>query len=243
MKNFDGFSIKVKHYKCFGDPEQGFDDIKPINLIIGRNNSGKSTLLELIDYATKGGIDVGESQWNDNKPPLIIAEAPLTEEELRVVFREGHCTNILPGKDDWEFGKRLVGARLRWSVGVNKSNTFISIGNSLDGSRPLDNFQYSGKYSQDVAIYKNSTFIGKKFHRIFAERNIVPEKHADNIEVDGHGKGVTNIIQNFLNQASRKSSLVEEILLNELNAIFEPDATFSNIVCQLLDDDLWEIYL
>jgi len=52
-----------------------------------------------------------------------------------------------------------------------------------------------------------------------------------------------DIIQNFLNKASLKSSLVEVTLLNELNAIFEPDVTFSDIVCQQLDDDSWEIYL
>lgn len=32
-------SIKVKNYKCFGDEEQGFEKIFPINIIIGRNNS------------------------------------------------------------------------------------------------------------------------------------------------------------------------------------------------------------
>ena len=43
-------SIKINNYKCFvADNEpQGFDVIKPINVIIGKNNSGKSKLLEAL---------------------------------------------------------------------------------------------------------------------------------------------------------------------------------------------------
>ena len=43
-------SIKIKDYKCFvkENDYQGFDDIKPVNVIIGKNNSGKSKLLEAL---------------------------------------------------------------------------------------------------------------------------------------------------------------------------------------------------
>ena len=41
-------SIKIKNYKCFIEPE-GFDEIKRMNIIIGRNNSGKSSLLDVIE--------------------------------------------------------------------------------------------------------------------------------------------------------------------------------------------------
>lgn len=45
-------SIKIKNYKCFmaDNGYQGFDDIKPINIIIGKNNSGESKLLEALRY-------------------------------------------------------------------------------------------------------------------------------------------------------------------------------------------------
>ena len=36
------FELKAKNYKCFGEEPQGFDYLYPINLIIGKNNSGKS---------------------------------------------------------------------------------------------------------------------------------------------------------------------------------------------------------
>ena len=49
-------SIKIKDYKCFlkENDYQGFDDIKPINVIIGKNNSGKSKLLEALAGIVEG---------------------------------------------------------------------------------------------------------------------------------------------------------------------------------------------
>jgi AAA15 family ATPase/GTPase len=50
VDNAKNVSIKIKNYMCFGEIPQGFDSIKPINIIIGRNNSGKSRLLDSIEY-------------------------------------------------------------------------------------------------------------------------------------------------------------------------------------------------
>lgn len=41
--------IYFKGYSCFKNEWVGFDTIKPINVIIGRNNSGKSHLLDLVE--------------------------------------------------------------------------------------------------------------------------------------------------------------------------------------------------
>ena len=53
MESLQGVSLKCQNFKCFAEEPQGFDKIKPVNVIIGRNNSGKSTLLDLIHYATE----------------------------------------------------------------------------------------------------------------------------------------------------------------------------------------------
>ena len=47
-------SIYFKGYSCFKKDWAGFDTIKPVNVIIGRNNSGKSHLLDLVEALCKG---------------------------------------------------------------------------------------------------------------------------------------------------------------------------------------------
>jgi len=71
-------SIKCKHFKCFGDKPQGFDEIKPINIIIGRNNSGKSTLLDSIQHVVNF-TDISGKGHGEEKPHILISwELPTT---------------------------------------------------------------------------------------------------------------------------------------------------------------------
>jgi len=44
-------ALKAKNLKSLGDSWQGFDSIENINIIIGRNNTGKSSLIRLIELA------------------------------------------------------------------------------------------------------------------------------------------------------------------------------------------------
>lgn len=50
-------SVKVSKYKCFQDIPSGFECIKHMNLVIGRNNSGKSSLLDLIEHICRNTPD------------------------------------------------------------------------------------------------------------------------------------------------------------------------------------------
>ncbi|MCF6155801.1 MAG: ATP-binding protein [Candidatus Brocadia sp.] len=244
MTRLNNFSVKVRNLKCFGSQEQGFEEIKPINLIIGRNNSGKSTLLDLIEFVVKGTTDIPQRLWCSGQAPEIVAEAPLTEDEIKRVFREDTSGGVIPGRNHWEFGRKFIGAKLRWRLNVTKNQKFISIGNCLDGSRPLDSIRNATDYLERLANAKQNPLLGKEFRRIFAERNIVPEgDNSANLDVAGDGRGATNIIQNFFNKANLTSHSVEQILLEELNIIFKTDAKFTDIVCKQLESNAWEIYL
>jgi len=46
-------SLKARNLKCFAD-WQGFDGVLPVNVIVGRNNAGKSTLLDLVSIPING---------------------------------------------------------------------------------------------------------------------------------------------------------------------------------------------
>lgn len=42
-------SIYFKGHRCFKSEWSGFDTVKPLNVVIGRNNSGKSHLMDLVE--------------------------------------------------------------------------------------------------------------------------------------------------------------------------------------------------
>jgi len=46
--NLVNVSLKVTRHKCFQDEPQGFESIKPINIVIGKNSSGKTALIDAI---------------------------------------------------------------------------------------------------------------------------------------------------------------------------------------------------
>ena len=114
-------------------------------------------------------------------------------------------------------------------------NSYIS----NDDFKDLDSSQ-SGQIMRGIKI--NSRII----KRIFAERNISPEKDSNIIEVDGHGNGACNIINKFINKDNLDSSKVQIGLLSKLNEIMDDDYKFTNIVVQTIEDKdnlVWEIFL
>lgn len=119
------------------------------------------------------------------------------------------------------------------------SNEVINSYISNDDFKDLD----SSKSEQIMRGIKINPKITK---RIFAERNISPEKDSNIIEVDGHGNGACNIINKFINKDNLDSSKVQVELLSKLNEIMDDDYKFTNIVVQTIEDKdnlVWEIFL
>ncbi len=239
---FDGYSFKVANFKCFGDEPQGFDELKTVNVIIGRNNSGKSALLDLIRFCVENNFDVPRELWRSASEPIFEFSSQVSEELARRVFREGSNDSNIPG-ETWNFGRRLVGSRARWRR--HKRNVeFADIG----PEKFAEHFSRLGKHAGDFGCRlgqaAGNPLQGRIFRRLAAERDIRPEKDRDDLKVGIEGDGATNITQNYLNQASRDRRLVEVDLLAALNEVFAPDALFTRILChQLGNNGAWEIYL
>ena len=51
MKQYSSVALLARNFRCFGQEPQGFDEIRRLNVIIGRNNTGKSALLDLVRFA------------------------------------------------------------------------------------------------------------------------------------------------------------------------------------------------
>ena len=235
MTDLRDVSIKVKNYKGIGADEQGYDGIRSVNLIIGRNNTGKSTLLDLIEYATSPSDRDLSAQGHRGLQSEVTVTNVLLEEELRPVFQEDMAGGNSITGNHWDFGRRWIGKPITWKLEPGDKHEFVALDPPLSVANPEP-------LNQSLARQNNNPFRNYGFRKLLADRDISPEPDRS-IGMATNGDGATNTIQHFLNKASLPTQLVNETFLSRLNEIFEPDATFTGIDVQQLEDERWEVYL
>jgi hypothetical protein len=70
------FGLEFENYKSFGEGFTGFEVIAPANVIIGRNNSGKSALLDLVEWACEPNAFPAHL-WHAGKAPRVLLHGAL----------------------------------------------------------------------------------------------------------------------------------------------------------------------
>lgn len=236
-------ALKIRHYKCFGEVEQGFEGIYPINLILGRNNSGKSALIDVIQAVATKHFIFPSASWNGDVEPAVIGEAPFSLDELIRVFRPNVGGGGIPG-DHLEFGKRLVGVKFKWKLAPKGHTYGYGIDQNAGVYPTFDALGIKDQLVRDLAAVKLNPLASRHFRRISAERDIEPEiPNNDHPDVSANGRGVTNIVRAFLTDFARQASLVEDDLLADLNQIFSGDTRFERIHCKTIQGGAWEIFL
>ena len=246
-------SIHFKGHSCFKKYWAGFDKIKPINVIIGRNNSGKSHLLDLVEALCDGELfSRGWEYW---------CRGVLDEASLKRVFSENSSEGDLRGNHWSDHGQYLVNAEVTCKI----------IANEVSDVKFLDNFDLtysrSQYYQQDPSSIKQLSdarisrvkedlmFITHQlnetaFRRLFADRDIKTELPSTELGLGSDGEGTTNIIRRFITSEKLPREVIQEELLAALNSIFGSDGQFSEIQVQVHDEaqedaikDHWEVYL
>lgn len=221
--------ICVTNYKCFEKIE--LTNISPINVIIGKNNVGKSSILDIIEMI------FGTRKINNSTKIYLTKE--MNEEVIRSVFRSDTSGGGING-NHYEYGKKYI----------NKKITFRRL-NENKNEAP-DNFSLFNKdlpseqLSYWINVCKNIVVNSRIPKRILSERNIFPEDNAADMNVDSNGNGITRIITNYLNRDQYEESLVREKLLKKLNEIMGEDETFTEITTQQVETSSgtkWEIFL
>lgn len=230
-------SVKFKGATCFSSTWSGFDEIKPINVIIGRNNTGKSRLLEFVEHLS--GNKIGHEKW------VAKIEATLDERFLKNVFQHGVSGGELGREDHWlAHGTHYVGQAIAWELSENQSKiTFLD----------TPTHQERNGYRNQRANYIQRRLHSVKcrisqcaFRQLYADRDIQPEIASTEISLDRNGDGASNLIRRYITSASLPRELVQVELLNALNEIFGDDGQFTEIQVRQHDeepDDRWEVFL
>ncbi len=243
-------SIYFKGHSCFKKEWAGFDTIKPINVIIGRNNSGKSHLLDLVEALCDGIHNSQDWQYR--------CISILDEETLRSMFREGTSGDRLVG-DHWhDHGRHFIDKPITWEADTKAREVDINdqepdrnkweFGKNKGIVFP-DDSQLESPYGEPSTsarrkvirhILQNVThqFNEHSFRRLFADRDIKTEPQDVNLTLEPDGNGASNIVRRFLHTANPQfpREVIKQELLNALNSIFGNDGEFLDITVQIHDD-------
>jgi putative ATP-dependent endonuclease of OLD family len=224
--------LQIKNFKCFNDEGAIIDNLKMINVIIGKNNSGKSSMIELFRFLITNDASIFKQKRN-NKIAEIMGEHITTKELLEDSFPLSDRSGSIGNCRDYglKFGKTI-----KYSISERNQKQFLTIDKEYDQAAKI----YFDSYVSNL----KSPLTNKQFSHLSAERDIHPEPiSSTELYINTKGGGATDLIQKIINNDKYDSSIIEVSLLNELNKILNPDIEFSRILVQNSDNNVWEIYL
>lgn len=237
--------IKFRHYRCFREKAAGFDEIKPVNVLIGRNNSGKSTLLDLLDVMCSTKVEPNNCE--------LFCVGRLEKNDLLRHFSKSTSGGDLPGNHWNDFGRHLVNHTCSWRVSRDGTILDLDLGELPQQLSGIASKAKNSLKSRITKVFPSAQhdLAGRTLLRLLSDRDIQPEAEQERLSLDANGQGATNIIRKLLLSTSDEfpRELVQNDLLAGLNQIFEGDAVFSEIQIQHHDvggNDLkgkYEVYL
>lgn len=237
-------SLSFRGFRCFSDAWAIVPELRPINIVIGRNNSGKSQYLEFLSTLCSSSGFLRGTEYK--------CESILDESSLRRVFSAQTTSGVLRGNHWDDHGQKLIGSRVRWRVGDNLNLLDIEV----DGiESPYGDGSTEARKSAIESLLSEARhpLQGKKFRRIMADRDIQPESSQNALSLLPTGIGATNIVRRFITSSSEHlpSAIIQDKLLHALKHIFSADGEFTHIQIKQHDDSTveasqegdWEIYL
>lgn len=232
----DGLSIKVKNYACFGEEPQGFDSIKPINILIGKNNSGKSRFVDIIPKLEKSHMIYEDLEIIVSYPFNVLASAV----NPKIVFKDhiikvktsdtgGYSTGAYEFIEKNIFNRRIVTSKNKDGYNFTNFDPPLEL-NKYIIEGPLG-IKYLEEYFKDISHRFINPLYENAFVILRAERNVKAET-IDVMEpkyLGPTGSGASTSIRSYLLDITKNHELVEKIILEKLNEIVEPDMRFTNI--------------
>lgn len=232
--------IRFKGYKAFAaDTYTELDNLPRVSVIIGKNNSGKSSVIDVMGmmydrmYAMREEITSCAEE--------IAAEIPITRDMCDRLL-SGYTS--IQGYTSGTLWIKSKGQSIGYRVEPEDSGGHIVEWNDR---LPLWNSSDANRVESDISRERD-TYV---FRHVAAERNIVPEeeeKIGGTLEdLSSTGRGASNIIRAFLNDSSYDETIIEDTLLKAVNEIMSPEAVFEGIRVQQVQDGYgnvrWEVFL
>jgi putative ATP-dependent endonuclease of OLD family len=240
-------SVLFKGHRCFRREWAGFSEICPINVIIGRNNTGKSHLLDLAEALCKSPLP--KSGWS------YRCRGILPEEDLKRIFPPGTSGGDLGGEYWEQHGRHFVNVGVDWEINP-AGEIEVRFLNGFQPPYAQSSSVVDGRIKRIKHILSkadnSNPLLGRSYRRLLADRDIRPEGPETALQLSAAGFGATNIIRKYLltsNEERYPRKLIQQELLNALNKIFGLDGIFTEIQVKHHDEPSdpnagsWEVFL
>lgn len=239
-------SLKIKNYKHIGDSYIGFDKIENLNILVGQNNIGKSTLLQSIEMI------ISDNPINRDilsETTIEFAFCP-NENEIKNVFNENSYGGMI-NSNHFDFGKKYIGRYMSFEYKPRKAigEEQIKLSNIAGTSKAEFDINTRIEKFTELARYFIFNHIRTlNVIKLSADRNLLPELQNGDRTISEDGSGATNLLRQYLNVANLPNEIVEHDILEALNQIMKPESRFDRIMCQEIESNKdsnskWEILL
>ena len=221
-------NIRFKGYKVFPRNQYAeMENLSRVNVIIGKNNCGKTSLLDIIETIYNNDLSIKPTRDVEE----IVVDAPIDDDMIRRVFY-GYS-----GIGHWNQSNLSEHVKGRGYPFILDSNNSFSINLAMIRGLGSHINPACSEFSNRKRYYK--------FRKITAERNIYPEPEGKE-KLYSDGEGASNLIATFLNDSLHDESIIEDTFLNALNRIMQPESEFVSIRVQQVtynNQRLWEVFL
>ena len=215
--------FEIKNYKCFTKETQ-FDPPLLVNLIIGKNNSGKSSFLDIIQHIYCRGFKLPE----ETKESFYFEIEKNDISFFNTVYDPKQKQNIYVYQVPHLNRDELIGKTIKINVG-SRSSFIDSSCQYFEDSRGN---RYSLSMHDPAAAYNQLS--NNKCAFMKAERNVVSEGRSQPLILQPNGSGLTTILRNHFSNKKGSRKLIDSIL-KELNNILKGEEEFSAL--RVLEED------